>query len=178
MLETRALDALREIAALHQPTYLDAEGNEHRLYVLVSNPPEGHVCVIDGHDRCDPELEEHAVLACTECQWTDPETSIAGYLLWPCPTFRATQARHRGGAARRPHHQGEALMRQFPINLGGSDTEQPAPPNDNDQVLAALKRSDAIANFFDGLNVVLPVLVVLAIVTFPALVVAIYRAAF
>ncbi len=91
VLETRALDALREIAALHQPTYLDSEGNEHRLYVLVSNPPEGHVCVIDGHDRCDPELEEHAVLACTECQWTDPETSIAGYLLWPCPTFRATQ---------------------------------------------------------------------------------------
>ncbi len=69
-------------------------------------------------------------------------------------------------------------MRQFPINLGGSDTEQPAQPDDNDQVLAALKRSDAIANFFDGLNVVLLVLVVLAIVTFPALVVAIYRAAF
>lgn len=69
-------------------------------------------------------------------------------------------------------------MRQFPINLNGSDTEQPEQPDENDQVLAALKRSDAIANFFDGLNLALLLLVVLAIVTFPALVVAIYRAAF
>lgn len=88
ILETKALDAIDRIRAMHVPTY-EVAGVEHRFYVQVgSDIPADHVCVIDGADRCDVEYEDHIALACVECR-VATDDGLAGYHFWPCPTARA-----------------------------------------------------------------------------------------
>lgn len=98
-LETRALDLLAQIAALHTPHWTDTEGNRHTHYVLVDGHyvrdhlPD-HQCIDIGPDRCevyddDPAGSVHSVLGCIECQITT-EDGHDGYRIWPCPTARLT----------------------------------------------------------------------------------------
>lgn len=100
ILETKALDALNAIAALHQPFWIDADGHTHQHYVLVAgdeldNHAPDHVCIDIGIDACqiDPDApadSTHSVPACTECQWAG-DNGESGSLIWPCATYRATQ---------------------------------------------------------------------------------------
>lgn len=88
LLETKALDVLEQIRAMHQPTWRDDDGTEHRYYVTTPVPPADHVCLIDGSERCDPASDEHLVPACTECQQTGGDGYVVS-LFWPCPTYVA-----------------------------------------------------------------------------------------
>lgn len=99
-METRALDALASIAALHQPTYTTADGTTHDFYVLVAGDDlekycPDHVCIDIGLDACqiesdDPASSLHSVPGCSECQ-TTTEDGFPAHRLWPCATYQATQ---------------------------------------------------------------------------------------
>lgn len=89
ILETKALDAIERIRAMHVPTYL-VDDIEHTSYVLCGpdDVPADHVCVIDGDQACDPAIDEHLVPACVECRLVSDDMTPAFYI-WPCPTARA-----------------------------------------------------------------------------------------
>lgn len=98
VLETKALDTLERIKALHQPIWTDADDNVHTQYVqvaaedLAQHAPD-HVCVETGLDACEaPDHEHpgaalHSVPACVECQTTTEDGDPARYV-WPCRTYQ------------------------------------------------------------------------------------------
>lgn len=97
MLETRALDALDAIKALHQPTWTDSAGVTRTWFVYVEHDhldelAGPHECITSGLDRCDldpddPTRSLHAVPGCVACQ-TNTDDGGPGNLTWPCPTYQ------------------------------------------------------------------------------------------
>lgn len=93
MLDSRALDAIERIRAMHQPSWTDEQGVEHTNYVVchADDLPADHECIQTALDSCDPESGDHLVPACIECRWVNPDTLAPAHPFWPCSTYVATE---------------------------------------------------------------------------------------
>ncbi len=100
-MEALALDAITTIRAMHQPFWIDADGDSHTFYVLVAGTDleqlaPDHTCIDLGHDACDvvaddPASSLHSVPGCVECQTRTDVDGQPGHRVWPCETYSATQ---------------------------------------------------------------------------------------
>ncbi|HXH77292.1 hypothetical protein [Nocardioides sp.] len=100
-METLALDAITRIRAMHQPFWIDGDGDSRTYYVLIGGDEidqyaPDHVCIDIGTDACqvyddEPASSLHSVPGCIECQVTHDNSGQPGNRLWPCATYRATQ---------------------------------------------------------------------------------------
>lgn len=98
ILETKALDAIERIRALHQPIYeIDGTPTPARFPLTGDSVPTFHTC----NDECAPDEEfdgadgpvVHQVDLCGACGLVPLTTGSEPHPdeLWPCPTHRATE---------------------------------------------------------------------------------------
>lgn len=108
LMETKALDALERIRALHQPVWHGDNGETAPAYVYITGDqpdvlavPADHECVTDwtspdgatyvsGCYDAGQGVVLHAVPICTTCGDANQTGDIQDVVLWPCPTYRTT----------------------------------------------------------------------------------------